>query len=119
MNNDDARQYFKDKGLTYDVLSTYTIDLLASIIQNEIMSMRKDQDDCILLRINDCKYSKKQLKANKFDNAYLTVKGTYFDNREAISFNTDGFIGFAGWAGTKNTQPFINGFVKWCDKLTE
>jgi hypothetical protein len=119
MTNDEARHYFQDKGLTYKALTTYTIDLLISIIQNEIMKMRKEREDCILVRINNYKYSKKQLNSKQFNNVFLTVSGTYFSDREAISFNTDGFIGFAGWASTINTKPFINGFIKWCDDLAD
>lgn len=119
MNNDEARQYFKDKGLTYDVLSVYNIDLLADMIQAEIMKMRMImRDDCILVRINNPKYTKKQLKEDKFEWFELTVKGEYFDQREAVCFGRDGFIGFAGWACTANTKPFIDGFIKWCDYLS-
>jgi hypothetical protein len=122
VNNDDARQYFKDKGLTYNALSVYTIDLLATMLQAEIMEMRKEAmiqlTDCILVRINPPNYTKKQLRDNKFSQFELTVQGTYFDKREAITFNRDGFIGFAGWACTSNTKPFIDGFIKWCDYLS-
>ena len=38
------------------------------------------------------------------------------NGREAISFNSDGFIGFCGWADTQNSQPFLNAFRRW---LTE
>jgi hypothetical protein len=117
MNNDEARQYFKDKGLTYDVLSVDTIDLLAHMLQAEILKMRKESPDCILTRINTPKYTKAQNSGNKFEWFELTVQGTYFGKREAITFNRDGFIGFAGWASTINTKPFIDGFVKWCDEL--
>lgn len=117
MTNDEARQYFKDKGLTYDVLTPYTIDLLTNMVQQEIMQMRKEQEDCILICVNYCEHTKEQLKRKKFNNIYLTVRGTYFSDREAISFNTDGFIGFAGWACSKNVKPFIDGFVKWCDEI--
>jgi hypothetical protein len=116
--NDEARQYFKDKGLTYDVLNTYTVDLLVNFLQGEILKMRKEQNDCILLRINNQRYTKKQRELNDFNNLEITVEGTYFKKREAISFNTGGFIGFAGWACTNNTKPFIDGFIKWCDELT-
>ena len=39
-----------------------------------------------------------------------------WNGREAISFNSDGFIGFCGWADTQNSQPFLNAFRRW---LTE
>lgn len=45
--------------------------------------------------------------------AFLKVSGFYFQGREAISFNEDGFIGIAGWADDTNVQPFLRAFHKW------
>lgn len=47
------------------------------------------------------------------ESAFICVDGDYFKGREAISFNSDGFIGFAGWADDKNVQPFLRAFVLW------
>lgn len=45
--------------------------------------------------------------------AFLRVSGFYFQGREAISFNEDGFIGIAGWADDVNVQPFLRAFGRW------
>lgn len=45
--------------------------------------------------------------------AFLYVNSDYFRQREAISFNSDGFIGFAGWAGDSAIEPFRNAFCEW------
>ncbi len=45
--------------------------------------------------------------------AFLRVDGRYWDGREAVSFNGDGFIGIAGWADDSNVQPFLRGFLRW------
>lgn len=45
--------------------------------------------------------------------AYLRVDGSYWQGREAISFNADGFIGIAGWADDENVQPFLRAFMRW------
>lgn len=45
--------------------------------------------------------------------AGLLCKSYYFDDREAVSFNPDGFIGFAGWADDQNIQPIVMGFKDW------
>lgn len=45
--------------------------------------------------------------------AFLRVSGFYFSAREAVSFNDDGFIGFARWADDRNVQPFLRGFMRW------
>lgn len=49
--------------------------------------------------------------------AEIRCKAFYFDAREAVSFNTDGFIGFAGWADSENVQPVLAGFVDWVRAL--
>ena len=45
--------------------------------------------------------------------AFLRVDGRYWQGREAVSFNGDGFIGIAGWADDNNVQPFLRGFMRW------
>lgn len=116
MNNDEARQYFKDKGLTYSILNSKTIILLKKLVQKEIDKMKSEVNDCCLVSMNRLRPVNSQLKNGWVE---LTVKGGHFDNREAITFNRDGFIGFAGWASTRNTQPFIDGFIKWCDEMVK
>lgn len=53
-----------------------------------------------------------QERAGIFE-AYLRVDGRYWQGREAISFNGDGFIGIAGWADDNNVQPFLRAFMRW------
>ena len=50
---------------------------------------------------------------------FFYMNAYYFTRRECISFNRDGFIGFAGWADQGNTNPILRAFLKWCDYLTE
>lgn len=50
---------------------------------------------------------------------YLYVNSHYFTQRECISFNRDGFIGFAGWADQGNTNPILRAFLKWCDMVAD
>lgn len=45
--------------------------------------------------------------------AFLRCKGSHFDEREAISFNSNDFIGFAGWSDDTNIVPFVEAFKKW------
>lgn len=47
------------------------------------------------------------------ESAFLFCDGSYFTGREAISFNSDGFIGFCGWADDKNSMPFLVAFYRW------
>lgn len=45
--------------------------------------------------------------------AYLRVDVRYWQGREAVSFNADGFIGIAGWADDQNVQPFLRALMRW------
>ena len=45
--------------------------------------------------------------------AELRCQSHYFDDREAVTFNEDGFVGFAGWADDENIQPILAGFLQW------
>lgn len=45
--------------------------------------------------------------------AFLRVDGPYFTDREAISFNDDGFIGFCRWADSHNSMPILKAFSDW------
>lgn len=47
--------------------------------------------------------------------AAIRCKADYFDDREAVTFNSDGFVGFAGWADDKNVQPILDGFSSWLE----
>ena len=45
--------------------------------------------------------------------AYLRVAGRYWPEREAVSFNADGYIVIAGWADDVNVQPFCRSLLLW------
>lgn len=109
-----ARKYFIKKGLSYSDINRSDIEKLHEVIGKEI-----DKGSCIeTMKINP--KIKTRCKGNKkIVHAYLFVDAHYFTKRECISFNPDGFIGFAGWAGSETVRPIIKGFVKWCDYLTE
>lgn len=48
--------------------------------------------------------------------AYIRVNGPYFEDREGISLEPGGFIGFAGWADSRNERPFLVAFARWMDE---
>ncbi len=47
----------------------------------------------------------------------LHVSAHYFNRREAITFNSNGYIGFCGWADRINSQPIYSAFLEWCEEL--
>ena len=40
-----------------------------------------------------------------------------WEGREVITFNRDGFVGFAGWASDENIQPILNGLWNYIESL--
>ena len=106
-----ARAAFSAAGLTYDVLTPESMRRLRSLI-NERMKASG-----LILGTFRCRQRGviKDLSSGRY--AELRCRADYFDSREAVSFNTDGFIGFAGWADDRNVQPILDGFKAWVGEL--
>lgn len=124
LTNDEAREYFKSKKLTYKSVTPKSRNLLVKILQEELKAFKPKSGFLMTLK----KPRAKDIDFNDdgLCDFYLRCKGTlkngqerftHFEEREAISFNGDGFIGFAGWADKTNVQPFLSAFIKWCDEV--
>lgn len=116
--NDEARQYFKNKGLTYDDIIEGDILTLTMLLNREIKLAIKECETSV-----DTMYLSKNIDMKRKSNGtmiccFLYVNSHYFERRECISFNRDGFIGFAGWADQGNVNPILRAFIKWCDYLS-
>lgn len=115
MTNEEARELYKQSGITYGNIGSKDIFQLMDCIRTELNNSDNE------LKMKLCKLRKQDVTYKQdgtIKNCYLMVDGEYFKRREAISFNTqstkgDEFIGFAGWVGGKNTTPFINAFETW------
>ena len=120
MNKRDlARDYFNKCNITYEDIGMNEIYKLIQFLNKKIA----DAGSCMLM-INEPKLKGRNTniklnKNGKIKFAELRVKGTYFDDREAITFNEDGFIGFCGWADGYNLTPFVTGFKDWCDYISK
>lgn len=127
MTNNEARAYFKEKGLTYADVTLNDLHYLRELLDEHLIKQRKElmesnrHEHLYWRRVNAAKYYKGDY--NPFTGsmvcAFLTGSGEYFTAREVISFNRDGFIGFCGDADSKNTAPVLAAFVEWCDWLAE
>lgn len=117
--NDEARAYFRDKGLRYADITDGDISVLAMFLSEEIKKSNKTGETSV----NTMYLSRKIDITHKPDGtiikAFLYMNSHYFTRRECISFNQNGFIGFAGWADPGNTNPIQRAFLRWCDKLSE
>ncbi len=107
----EAREAFKDAGLTYHDLTLPRMQRLQEIVDRHL---------------RDSKLMKGSFKARKQvilkftpNGVYgeITCRSNYFEKREAITFNTDGFIGFAGWSDHVNIVPVVSAFREWVEMV--
>lgn len=112
MTRDAARELWRKSGLSYSMLDRKNLQLLRTKI-NERMKLSHCFDGTYRCKQRAFFYPKSM---GRFF-AGLRCKAYYFEDREAVSFNSDGFVGFAGWADEKNVQPILEGFVEWVKHL--
>lgn len=119
MIRDEAREYFKSLNLSYDNININSLYQLCKILNKHISQSDRE----ILIMINEPIVKGKNrniiFKDGKLEFAEIRVRGTYFADREAITFNRDGFIGFCGWADQYNSKVFVDAFFEWCDYLNK
>lgn len=117
INTDDCRKHFTKIGLSYTNVKEDDIQALYM----KCIKFVKAANDFGSMSTSTMRMSKKVITKCRSNgsiiSAFLFINSHYFMQREAISFNQDGFIGFAGWADSGNTQPFIDAFIEWCDWL--
>lgn len=108
-----AREAFANAGLTYADITNKDIGILIRFLNEEFEKM---PNNSIKLRVAKKKKTKINFDADfNIESCFIFCDGSYFDGREAISFNSDGFIGFAGWSDSKNIIPFIDAFCRWIE----
>lgn len=110
------REKYKSLGFSYEKLNEEHIQMLRIFLTKEFRIFGSDMK----LKLSvPRKKDIKVLKRTGLQYVVIQVDGYYFSRREAITFNTDGFIGFAGWACDYNTTPFVSAFDKWINWLVE
>lgn len=115
--NEEARQYFRDKGLSYHDITEGDILSLLMLLNREIKKSNKAGETSVSTMHMSSKIGMKKRTNGTIVQCFLYVNSHYFTRREAISFNEDGFIGFAGWADQGNINPLLRAFLRWCDDL--
>ena len=113
----EARQYFRDKGLSYHDITEGDILSLLMLLNREIKKSNKAGETSVSTMHMSSKIDMKKRTNGTIIKCFLYINSHYFTQREAISFDEDGFIGFAGWADQGNTNPLLRAFLRWCDDL--
>lgn len=114
LETEEARDLFKNEyNLTYENISSRELYKLYSILKTELENY-KIKGQFMLIKKMKIQINSINFNADgSIEYAFFRCKGSWFDDREAISFNRDGFIGFAGWADSTNIIPFVESFKKW------
>ncbi|CAF1812917.1 hypothetical protein OQZ55_11750 [Bacillus subtilis] len=119
MTSEEARNYFVQKGLSYEDITEGDICALVMLLNKHVkQAVKANKMSVDTMRMSQ-KIKSKYKTNGTLKCCYLYINSHYFTQREAISFNPDGFIGFAGWADSGNTQPLIDAFIEWVDYLSE
>ncbi|WGE37123.1 hypothetical protein [Bacillus stercoris] len=119
MNSEEARDYFIQKGLSYEDITEGDVCVLVMLLNKHVKQAVKAHTMSVdTIRMSQ-KIKSKYKTNGTLKSCYLHINSHYFTQREAISFNPDGFIGFAGWADSGNTQPLIDAFIEWVDYMSE
>lgn len=127
ITRDDARRYFWEHGLTYEkAISFDNILKLGEFININIHKYNTGNEHPYFVRV--IRSSLRVFNYHGYgDRAFIRGRGSYFADREVISFNSEKdtntnnehWIGFCGDADDKNCQPILQAFIEWCDWLLE
>lgn len=115
--NNEARAYFAGKGLTYADVTEGDILTLVMLLNKHIKKANADCETSMGSMYLSRRIDLKRKTNGTLISCFLYVNSHYFERRECISFNADGWIGFAGWADQGNTNPILRAFIEWCDAL--
>ena len=118
-SNDYCRKRFSDLELTYDDITEGDILTLVMLLNREIKKSNKTGETSVNTTYMSSKKVIKKKPNGAITEAYLFMNSHYYTQRECISFNRSGFIGFAGWADEGNSNPIRRAFLEWCDILAK
>ena len=124
MTRDEARAYFKEKGLTYGDISRTDLVYLRALLDLHFMKHRTERAGAGLrpywVRTHlVLPHGGEWDESGALECAYLTGKGTFFTVEDVIYFRRDGAITFCWHASEKNAAPVLAAFVEWCDAMAE
>ena len=98
-----------------DVRAAYDELHRDGVTHDELKLLRKEINK--EMKASDCYGG--TMRMRKKVGPFMSCKCDQWEKREAVSFNRDGFIGFAGWADENNVQPILRGFQSWMEKIKE
>jgi hypothetical protein len=114
MTRDEARAIWAQSGLTYDDLTEGSAKRLRKLIDTHLRDSKSFKGTFHAPRAATLRR-----EGGKVVYADIRCSAYYFDNRQAVTFEKGGFVGFAGWADDTNVQPILEAFVSWIGEMVE
>ena len=115
-SKDDLRKLF-DESLSYEKLTADDVFALSCYIGIECMRHNREHRSPLRYKLPTIHRNMPKVALAKgrdgIKSAFIFIDGNYFEGREAVSFNEDGFIGFCGWADGCNGRAILVGFYRW------
>lgn len=100
-----ARQLIADAGITANNVTNNQVEILWRKLAFRLEESGSYQGSYSMNPLNDYRF--------------MTCRTNEWDDREAVSFNNDGFIGFAGWSSTKNIRPILDSVSDWLEHIKQ
>ncbi|UTS79619.1 hypothetical protein [Phaeobacter piscinae] len=112
LTREAARKAYADSGLDHFPLTLERMSGLRNAINSEMLAAGLMQGTYHMAHPS-------LIRVHGSNCVELRCVSYYFDDREAVTFNADGFVGFAGWADDTNVQPVLRGFLQWVEHEAE
>lgn len=113
ITRDQARNYFAQCGLTYADITKDKFNKLRKGVNEKLKNSGLFDDTYLCNRKTKFTYD----NYGGCHRAYIGCKAYYFADRQAVTFEESGLIGFAGWSDSINVKPILEAFVEWCDAI--
>ena len=119
--SDEAQAYFYDMGLTYADVLKEDVEMLCSMLDVELRSVRylrpiTASADRLSCRAGTITYAVDR-EHSDMASAFVGMFRHGDEHRAGISFWSDGRITFCGWARDEIRLPVVEAFKDWCDLM--
>lgn len=111
LTRDQARAAWKASGMSCRDLSVTRLESLRQRINDCLRENRPIRGFCARGK------AKLVIRPNDMSWAEIRCSAYYFTDRQAVTFEPTGFVGFAGWASDENVQPILRAFMAWLEEL--
>lgn len=115
ITREQARNYFTHAGLNYGQITLTKIKKLQELLDFHLNASGVFRASMSCDKKIDFKFTDDGGMAH----ASIKCSADYFKGRQAVDFEKNGFIGFAGWSDSQALKPILEAFVEWCDLMKQ